>query len=333
MDAYPHGSLTYPLDALALPWGLTLAEATARLQHQPQRPPHGGWPNLRVTCHSVFGLAATEANLRAPALHKPVLQVSYELAAPPQFRGQPREAAQWQQPLTDLLGAPAHTQAYTEPGRTGWSNVVYTARWQVGLVQVGLSVFGGVRQQAGGPVAAGLYLHWQDELTAAQPFLAAAEAEAAALEAVAAQAAAPLVFRLQQRQAPYHMPRYDAPTPDPGREATRLRQAHRALYREGLYETPTRFQAELSNYEVALWAVPGRAAWAVSTQLDTVLLAPDTRLELVILHPAKGGGNHQLRVGDLSLGDAYGAAALPALAAAIAQHTGYAVPRVDDNDC
>ena len=326
-------STPYPLDALALPWGLTLAEAAARLQDHAQRPPYGGWPNLRVACRSVFGLAATEANLRAPALHKPVMQVSYELAAPPQFRGQPREAAQWQQPLTDLLGAPAEAQAHTKPGRTGWSHVVYTARWQVGLVQVGLSVFGGVRQQAGGPVAAGLYLDWQDELTAAQPFLAAAEAAAAALDAVAGQAAAPLVFRLQQRQTPYHMPRYDAPTPDPGRAATRLRQAHRALYREGLYETPTRFQTQLSDYEVALWAVPGRAAWAVSTQLDTVLLTPDTLLELVILHPAKGGGNHQLRVGDLSLGDTYGAAALPALAAAITQHTGRPVPRVDDNDC
>jgi hypothetical protein len=325
--------LTYPLDAHILPWGLTLTEATVRLQAQAQLPPYGGWPNLRVACRSVFGLVATEANLRAPALHKPVMQVSYELAAPPQFRGQPREAAQWQQPLTDLLGAPAQTQAYTEAWRTGWSNVVYTARWQVGLVQVGLSVFGGVRQQAGRLVAAGLYLDWQDELTAAQPFLAAAEAEAAALDAVAGQAAAPLVFRLQQRQTPYHMPRYDAPTPDPGREATRLRQAQRALYREGLYETPTRFQAQLSDCEVALWAVPGRAAWAVSTQLDTVLLTPDARLELVILHPAKGGGNHQLRVGDLSLGDEYGAAALPALAAAITQHTGRPVPRVEDNDC
>jgi hypothetical protein len=325
---------SYPLNGLTLPWGLTLTEAAARLgQPPPQLPPRGGWPNLRVACRSVFGLAATEAELRAPALHKPVLQVSYELAAPPQFRGQPREAAQWQQPLTDLLGTPAEAQAYTEPGRTGWSNVVYAARWQVGLVQVGLSVFGGVRQQAGGPVAAGLYLHWQDELTAAQPFMAAAEAEAAALEAVAGQAAAPLVFRLQHRQTPYHQPHYDAPTPDPGRAAIRLRQAHRALYREGLYETPTRLQAQLSNHEVALWAVPSQATWAVSTQLDTVLLTPDTPLKLVILHPAKGGGNHQLSLGDLSLGDAYGAAALPALAAAIAQHTGRPVPRVDDDDC
>jgi hypothetical protein len=325
--------LIYPLDDLALPWGLTLAEAAARLQHRPSLPPHGGWPNLRVACRSVFGLAATEANLRAPALHKPIMQVSYKLAAPTHFWGRPQEAAQWQQPLTDLLGVPAQTQAYTEPWRTGWSNVVYTARWQVGLVQVGLSVFGGVRQQASGPAAAGLYLDWQDELTAAQPFLAAAESEAAALGAVAGQATAPLVYKLQQRQTPYHLPRYDAPTPGPGREATQLRQAQRALYREGLYETPTRFQTQLSDHEVALWAVPGRSAWAVSTQFDTVLLTPDTPLELVILHPAKGGGNHQLRLGDLSLGDAYDAPALLALAAAIARHTGRPVPRVDDNDC
>ena len=333
MDTHPHSSLTYPLDAHTLPWGLTLTEAAAQLgQPPPQLPPRGGWPSLRVACRSVFGLAITEAELRAPALHKPVLQVSYELAAPRLHFWQTLDASLWLEPLAALLGPPATATTYPEArGREG--GVQYAARWPAGPVQVGLSVFGAVRQPASGPAAASLYLHWQDELTAAQPFLAAAEAEAAALEAVAGQAATPLVFRLQHRQTPYHQPRYDAPTPDPGREATQLRQAHRALYREGLYETPTRFQAQLSNYEVALWAVPGRAAWAVSTQLDTVLLTPDTPLKLVILHPAKGGGNHQLSVGDLSLGDDYGAAALPALAAAITQHTGRPVPRVDDDDC
>ena len=325
----------YPLDALALPWGLTLTEAAERLQTYAQLPPYGGWPNLRVACRSVFGLAATEANLRAPARHKPVMQVSYELAAPPQFGGQPAEAAQWLVPLSARLGPPAQAQTYKEKWRVGEGQVVFSARWQLPQVGVALSVFGGVRQQAGGLVAAGLYLDWQDELTAAQPFLVAAQAQAAALEAVAGQAAAPLVLRLQQRQTPYHLPRYDAPTPDPGRAATLLRQAQRALYREGLCETPTRWQAQLSDHEVALWAVPGRAAWAVSTQCDTVLLAADAppTVELVTLRPAKGGGNVQLRVGDLQLGDAYGSAALPDLAAAIERYASQPVQRVEDYDC
>ncbi|MGI4867890.1 MAG: hypothetical protein ACRYFZ_28495 [Janthinobacterium lividum] len=325
---------TYPVDGLALPWGLTLAETAERLQTRTQLPPYGGWPNLRVACRSVFGLAAIEANLRAPALHKPVLQVSYELAAPPQFGGQPQEAAQWQQPLTDLLGAPTQAQAYTMPWSRGAGQVVYAARWQVGLVQVGLSVFGGVRQQAGGLAAAGLYLHWEDELSAARPFLAAAQTQALVLAAAAEQAAAPQVFRLQQQQTAFKMPANGASTAAPSQEATRLRQAQRALYHEGLCETPARLQAQLSAYEVALWAVPGQAAWAVSTQVDTVLLAADTlaAVELITLHPAKGSGNVQLRVGDLRLGDAYGSAALPALADALERQASYRVSRVEAID-
>jgi hypothetical protein len=74
------------LDKLPLPWGTTLAEADARLANYLQRPPYGGWPNLRLACTWALGLAATSCHLRAPARARPVLQASYELAAPPHYR-------------------------------------------------------------------------------------------------------------------------------------------------------------------------------------------------------------------------------------------------------
>ncbi|MGI4870254.1 MAG: hypothetical protein ACRYFX_03640 [Janthinobacterium lividum] len=322
--------LTYPVDDLTLPWGKTLTEIASLLQPRALRKPYGGWPNLRVACQSVYGLAAVECNIRAPAWHKPVLQVSYELAAPPEEKL--LSALPWLAPLNALLGPTTEGKTYPEAqGRAG--SVTYAANWQQPPVKVSLSVFGGVRPQEGGPVGAGLWLDWQDEVRVARPFYEAARAQTAALEAVASQAAAPLRFQTQDSQKAYAMLHFGTTPLPPGPAATLLRQSQRALYRTGLCETPTPLQRLLSDYEVALWLVPGGSQWAVSTRHDTVVLEPATSVQLTTLRPAKGAGGMLLDVGDLSLRDDYASPALGGLALAIEQRAGCPVSRTEDYDC
>lgn len=324
---------TYPIDTVAVPWGLSLAEAEARLPDRAWRPPYGGWPNLRGACQAVFGLAATEYNLRAPARHKPVLQVSYELA-PPTLPVWPwLRPAYWVRPLTALLGPPIAAQAHRQSWNRQPGGVAYTAEWKVAAVRLSLSVYGGVRTHEGGPAAAGLFLDWEDELTAARPFYEAAQAQAAALEARAAQAE-PYLFITHLPQVPFQMPEHGESLRHPAPVSVMRRQSQRALYREGLCETPQPLRALLNPTAVALWAVPGEATWAVSTYWDTVLLTPSCCvISLAILRPAKGSGSITLAVGDLRLSDSYGSSALPALAAAIEQRTERPVSRHEDYDC
>ncbi|UOR06807.1 hypothetical protein MUN82_06810 [Hymenobacter aerilatus] len=324
----------YPIDDQQLPWGLTLAEAERQLGQQAWLPPYGGWPNLRGACRSVLGLAAVEYNLRAPAHHKPVMQVSYELAPPLNHLGTgPVAAARWVQPLTQLLGAPAEIKHYPEKPR--WDMVTDTARWEWPTVRLSLSVFGGVRQEKAGPTAAGLYLAWLDEQTAARPFMAAVRAQSAALEASVARIQEPLLFTTQGRQTSYYQPDYSTPYPHAALADTERRQAQRALYRDGLCETPTPLQTRLHDQQVALWAVPDQAAWAVSIRQDTIVLTPPTlpAVELITLRPAKGGGAMLLSIGDLHLQDAYTSPTLGQLAAALEQHVGVVVRRVEQYDC
>lgn len=329
----PFDPNTYPIDAVAVPWGKTLTEAEDLLPGRLWRQPYGGWPNLRGACHSVFGLAATECNLRAPARHKPVLQVSYELA-PPRLPFWPwRRPAYWVQPLTALLGPPATTQTHHASWSRGPGGVAYTAQWQVATVRISLSVFGGVREQEGGPTAAGLYLNWEDEIMAARPFYEVAQAEAAALEVVAEHAVLHR-FATQLPQVAFQMPQPGESLRHPAPVSALLRQSQRALYREGLCETPARLQALLGTGEAALWAIPGGNSWAVSTRWDTVLLATSSpAISLVTMRPAKGNGFVSLSIGGLHLSDSYGSAALPGLAAAIEQQTGQSVSRHEEYDC
>ncbi|MCR5890037.1 hypothetical protein LRS06_20120 [Hymenobacter sp. J193] len=325
----------YPIDERLIPWGLSLAEVEQRLAPRQWLPAYGGWPNLHGACRSVLGLAAVELNLRAPARHKPVMQVSYELAPPPGYHGkQPVDAAYWVQPLTQLLGPP--TKNTPLPGQNPVSsNVVHSVIWQWPTLRVSLSVFGGIRRTESGLAAAGLFLDWQDELTAARPFYEAAQAQAADLNARAEGIEQLQLFELQQPQSGFYMPDYGSAEPHAARQATQWRQSQRALYREGLCETPTLVQNRLQSQQVALWAVPGQEAWAVSNCQDTIVLTPPNlpAVELLTLRPAKGAGAMLLSIGSLHLQDAYSSPTLTHLAAALEQQVGVAVSRAEDSDC
>ena len=338
----------------ALPWGLTLAAAEAALPTAERLPTYGGWPTLRCRCPEAYGLATTECSLRAPGRRKPVLQASYALAPPPHRGPYVIEPAHWLAPLTQLLGPPS--KAGSSAGPSTSNDVLHWATWQRPTVLVSLSVFGGLRKDDGavcavisgvfplvgaqlrkddGAVcAAGLYLDWQDEWTAARPFLAAAQAQSDALAAVVGSASKLLLFTTAQPQGPYFHPDLSRTNPYAAAYQPLLRQTQRALYREDLLDTPAAVSAQLTDHGVALWPVPGGPQWAVSTRWDTVLLTvagPPT--DLLTLRPARGTGAVILRVGDLQLTDAYGTTALATLATAIEKHVGAAVSRREDSDC
>lgn len=327
----PFNPTTFFVDETELPWGRSLDEAEAQLAGRSWWEPYGGWPNLRGACHSVYGLPAVACNLRAPASHKPILQVSYELAPPPGHHG-PKAVAPdyWVKPLTQLLGPPEHVQTY--PGARHPGSVGYAARWTNGPLQVSLSVFGGIREdEQGGPAAAGLFLDYLDLVALARPFVEAARMQSAALAAVADQVTQSQNFTTQRAQHPFYLDDYDRKAPAP--DAEQRYQAARALYREGLYDTPALLASQLTPQQVLLWAVPGQNTWAVSRKWDTVLLVPSASLELVTLRPACGSGNVTLALGDLSLSDDYGSLVLAELATAIEQATGLTVNQYEDYDC
>lgn len=318
------------LNELTLPWGTTLAEVADRLPDRAQWPPYGAGATLLVACPRVLGLATTGCTLHAPSRHRPVLQASYELVAPPGYAGQPAEARQWQQPLTAQLGPPTQAEAVERPGAVGTGMVVYAARWQALGVQLSLAGYGAVRHEARGLVAAGLSLAWEDELAAARPYALATTREAAALAAVAGPTIELRVFQLTRAQEPYV--HFDFRQPQP--PSDEQRRAQRALYRANLLDTPPSLQQQLTATQVALWGVSGRAAWAVSTRWDTIVLpaTASPRVELLTAQPGRGPGYVQLDIGTLRLTDELTAPTLPALAQALAHLPGVVVGRREDYD-
>lgn len=179
-------------------------------------------------------------------------------------------------------------------------------------------------------MTASLFLDWEGELAAAHPYAVAAAHEADRLAGVAGPAVETVVFQLTQAQVPYT--HFDFNQPQPPTDERRW--AQRVLYREHLLETPPYFQQQLAANEVALWRVPSRAAWAVSSRWDTLVLpvAAPPGIGPLTAQLGRGRGYVQLDIGALRLTDALAAPALPALADALAHLPGVVVSRRQDYD-
>jgi hypothetical protein len=310
----------FALDDLLLPWGSTLLEVAARTLGRTWHRDDGGWPNLRGSCQSAFGLATTACNLRAPALHKPVLHLDYALAPAPPLAGA-ATLAHWLGPLTQLLGPPTEATPAAQPPRPERGSLLFRAGWQRPGHHLSLLVYGALQPDAAGPTAT-LALEWQDLVRAAQPFLAATQAQEAQLAAAFSLKPSLLLVELQEPQPNSALP---SETPPPSAEAQH-QQARRALFHTGLYRTPAPLQARLGAQQVALWLVAGEGDWALSTKGATVLLpgrrGPGPRIGFMSLH-----------VGELVLYDQYQSPRLGQLAAELEQRAFATITYSESSDC
>ena len=322
----------FAINALLLPWGSTLLEVAARTPGQSWHRDDGGWPNLRGTCQSAFGLATTVCNLRAPAPHKPVLHIDYTLApAPPQLAGA-AILAHWLEPLSQLLGPPTEATPASQVPRPERGSLLFRAAWQRPSHHLSLLVYGALKPDSAGPTAT-LALDWQDLVSAARPFLAAIQAQEALLANAFNLGPSLLLVELQEAQPNSALPAETTPL---STEA-QVQQARRVLFHTGLFRTPAPLEARLGAQQAALWLVAGDGDWALSTKGATVLLpgrrGPGPRIELVTTRPAKGGGYMSLHVGELVLYDKYESPSLGQLAAELERRAFATVVQSESFDC
>ena len=320
----------FAVDDLLLPWGSSLLEVAARTPGQTWHRDDGGWPNLRGSCQSAFGLATTACNLRAPALHKPVLHADYTLTPPPSAGA--NVVAHWLHALTQLLGPPTEATPAAQAPRPERGSLLFRAAWQRAGHRVSLLVHGPLAPAPAGPTAT-LALEWQDLRRAAAPFLAATQAQEAELAAAFnLEPGCWLVELLEAQPNSAWIRESAAQSPE-----FQLQQAKRALFHSGLYRTPTLLQARLGAQQVALWLVASVGDWALSTTWATVLLpgrrGPGPRIELVTTRPAKGGGYMSLHVGELVLYDKYQSPSLGQLAAELERRAFATVVQSESFDC
>jgi hypothetical protein len=158
---------------------------------------------------------------------------------------------------------------------------------------------------------------------------ASAVSLAAALDAMADQVVTSLLFATQESQEPTYNSTTSNASP------TQIGPPPAGNW-NGLVATPGCFRQQLTTRQVLLWQVPDQEMlWAVSTLGHTALVGDAARpyIDLVTVHPAKGGGEMRLYICALALYDSYSSPTLKQLAAAVEERTKVAINQSETHDC
>jgi hypothetical protein len=318
----------FRIDGIPVDWGTTLAAAADLFGVRPEGCRRIGYSTLSVPCRSAFGFATICARMTGYGLSRPVTTLACELAPP---AGGPPEPEVWSGTLSRLLGKPVRETVEDVSDRPNpWDAVRYHASWEGTDCSVSLSVYGALRAVPEGKSAGTLWLGWSIE-KAAGPFLPLWRAACAAL-AVATKGARLLgTFTLGYDQHPKFADGAIVAGKGGGR-----REAWLALAAPDVLETPEALTRRLSRRQFALWSNPKMSVHCLSTRRDSVIWddGASPAIEWLQVRPAKGAGQSALGLGNWSVSDVAGSAALRDAVAALETLPGVRVRRVDGGyDC
>jgi hypothetical protein len=310
----------FDIDGQQVPWGTTLAELRNLLDQRGLllKSPHDCF--VRARCLSAYGFPAIGMQEEGvTAENRPVCSLVYHLA-PYDAAIEIANPGFWADPIGAVLGTPreVYEAEKTQRQGSGEGTVIYHAAWKTGVLNLGLSVFGGQRPEDGGVCAAYLYLGWNDLAAAARPYLPQQQARQARLQALAGNA-----VQWQRVSLEYEL---DArlPVEDDGERSCR-----RALSGDMHYDTPAVWRDQLGEKQLAVWTSPAQALWGVSTRWDTIYFPTGycpANIEWINFLPGRFGGYMQMQLGILSLMDRHDSNALRLVAEFVGKHSGQ-VPR------
>ncbi len=120
--------VAYFVDELSIPWGTCLSEVPWLTPGREWQRDDDGASSLHGMCRSAFGLATTACRLWAPAYHRPVLLVKYELAPAPPLSSAAAALTHWLSSLTQQLGPP--TELGTGLGRPERGSLLHRSVWK-----------------------------------------------------------------------------------------------------------------------------------------------------------------------------------------------------------
>ena len=282
------------------PWG-TLFEAVS------PGTVDAGYASTCFACAQAYGFATVSAGITAPRPDRPVMALTYELAA----LGLSAKDVFAQ--LVIRLGAP--TQVDREQENAGnESAVVLHAQWSRGDISLALSLYGAVRASGFGDAMGALYLNWNNVAAASAPFIDAWRAASKELAEAAAGAAMVHTFAVAY---PIN------PLPGPA-----------CLHHPEILETPAPVAARLGEVGFALWSDATGTRWHLSTAADSIVLGgPDSStVQVMEIEPAKGGGFAGIEVGPWSVRSAWLSRAIADAARELERLPGLTVERHRGHD-
>lgn len=318
----------FHLDGQLVDWGTLRGAARALPGLSPTKISAGWHDGIAFRSSEMLGIKTLSAFLRGPSDDRPVLSIVYEVDAAD------IDGARIVDVLAMQLGLPKkHDTHEWSGGGYAWSTVVETAGWSFGDVSIGLSVYGGERDEVGGRSIAMLWHAW-DESIAAKPFIAEWQSRCDALTRYAKRRSSIDVFALDLPQNGFLVPDGKKPSARQIAAAHERRAAHFSLHDPDMLATPAEIAAMIRTNGCALWTSAVDSIWCLSNRWDSKAfeIGKAVKASHAEIKPAKGGGYCEIGVEHWRAHACYPSATIAALAGKVAAIPGVTVEHFEGYD-
>ncbi len=286
-------------------WGMTYEKTLALYASKNLFTGWSAWKNFEMPCSQFSELKTLTCSFRGPALNRPVMQVSFELATiKPKLFQKPHTP--YVKHLSGLLGTPQgismrkpeNGQKYNEGYAS--SSVIYNCKWWLGDILISLSVFGGIRSKNEGEYAAGLYFNWLNEERAAGPYFTAFEDKESELTQDISGIRKVI---LKYKSRPFYRSHYELQDPHIALKYPKLRTAQLILYTKNLYRTPIPLAEELSDNQIIVFKSEKTNNWCIGNKWEFTPITSKTKLKFIDIKPARGSGATRIEINSLAISD------------------------------
>ncbi|MEP5933787.1 MAG: hypothetical protein ABJ218_01605 [Winogradskyella arenosi] len=295
----------FEIDNKPFKWGQTFNDLFDLFEGDNLIKTTSSWKLHKVKSEGFLGLEAVSCEFYGPAYDKPISSISFELK-PIQTGWLQKPHSPYMEQLESILGTPDGIHENPLPKgkkyNEGYSSsyVTYAPHWWFGDFRIGLSVYGGIRNEEYGETAALLYIGWYNEIEMAKPYLSAfynKETEFTKGWTVIAN------FELEYPQTKTFRRHYELADASIADKDENIRAAQLALYHTNLFRTPKALSNEMSPKQVSLMYSDPTKKYVLATKFDFTLFDNASSIEFIKVLAARGSGGTEFRIEEITLKD------------------------------
>ncbi|MEO9953979.1 hypothetical protein [Nonlabens sp.] len=295
----------FEIDDKSFKWGQTFNDIFDSFGHKNLNTGTSSWILHKVKSNGFLGLEGISCEFYGPSIDKPISSISFEL--------KPLKIGLFQKPyspfmkqLESRLGKPDGIHKNPLPKGKKYnegyssSSVIYAPHWWFGDFRIGLSVFGGIRNEDLGETAALLYIGWYNEIEMAKPYIDdyyKSELELSKSLTLIED------FKLEYSQMKNFRRHYELPDDSIADKDDEIRAAQLALYYNNLFRTPTHLSDEMKPNQISLMFSDTTQKHILANKFDFTTFDNESKIEFRKILPARGGGGTEISVGDITLRD------------------------------
>lgn len=295
----------FEIDNKPFKWGQTFEDIFDLFGHVNLNSGSSSWKLHKVKSNGFLGLEGVSCQFYGPAFNKPISSISFELK-PLKIGLFQKPYSRYMKQLESILGKPNGIQIAPLPNgqkyNEGYSSgcVIYAPHWWFGDFRIGLSVYGGIRNEGLGDTAALLYIGWYNEIDMAKPYIN----DFYKMESSISKSMTSVEdFELEHIQTKTFRRHYELPDDSIANKDDEIRASQLALYHTNLFRTPSNLSNKMKQNQISLMFSDTAQKYVLANMFDFTTIDAESIIEFIKVLPARGGGGTEVRIGDFLIRD------------------------------